>query len=714
MAGFLSEDEVAKYLDDKFGKGKWRFTSGYRSQGSEDRLRGEGAGTVPEGKISAHSKGTYEAPGAEDIVVDGKSADEVKGALKDGPFTKVIAEGREGPEGPHIHVEPAPPLPAGYALVDDPAVSTPAATPALPAGYTLVPDAPPPAARTSPLAAARAAEGMKEMTAPPSIGAQVASVPGRVASEFGGDVMARVRPAAAQLASDFAPPPPPNSLQDAVMQGVRQAAPLGAVGMDVLSYATAPIQGAVDYLIGRPVEQATGGAVNRQTAGNYASLLIPAGGEVAGAAELAAKAREAGVSVDAMRGIEAQRAENVRLAPKNALAATVKGDVTPAEAGSDATSEHAAAVARLKAEGVRPAAHQEAGGVVQRVAESAKANPYTGPGIRASEQAATDSFNRALYGKILRPLGIGVKDTIPVGRDGVAMVEKKLGEAYDEVLPHVRLLADNQLTDQLADIRTSVAKLGKPQEQQYEAILNQDVLHHFGKDGMDGRTFKSVESDLLRQSRDLKGSPDPNARGLGRALEDTLDALRQDMIDHSPAEYRARLKGINQGYAMFTRLQDAAARRQAGGGTVTPGDLLAAVKKGDRSVRKGAFARGDALLQDFAEDADRVLSPRHGTSHTPEIQETNKMLGARGVVASTLGAGIGASVGGEVGAGLGAAMGIPADMVLARGTNALARRLLERGAPEPKGAPRNYLGAAQRRAVSGATPVAAISNQAQQ
>jgi hypothetical protein len=46
-------------------------------------------------------------------------------------------------------------------------------------------------------------------------------------------------------------------------------------------------------------------------------------------------------------------------------------------------------------------------------------------------------------------------------------------------------------------------------------------------------------------------------------------------------------------------------------------DLMQAVKKGDRSVRKGAFARGDALLQDWADDAAAILPnelPNSGTA----------------------------------------------------------------------------------------------------
>ena len=375
-------------------------------------------------------------------------------------------------------------------------------------------------------------------------------------------------------------------------------------------------------------------------------------------------------------------------------------------------TEHAAAVKRLEADGVKPADHQISGGLKARMVEAAKSNPYAGEGIRAAEKAANDSYNRAFYNKILAPIGEGVSSKVPIGNDGVAMVEKRLSAAYDEVLPHVRVLGDQKLTDQLADIRTSVAKLGKPQEQQFEAILNQDVLHHFAAGGMDGKTFKSVESDLLRQARNLKGSPDPNARGLGGALEETLDALREDMVDHSPAQYRDKLRNINKSYAMFTRLQDAAAARKGSMGVVTPSDLLGAVKKGDRTIRKGSFARGDALLQKFAQDGERVLGSKMGDSFTTERTLSNRLLSGHGAIGGLLGGGAGMTMG-PVGAVAGAIGGAAADMALSSGTNRLARAMLSRtaNAAETRNAnPHNYLKALQQRGRGAYLPAAAATS----
>ncbi len=102
------KQQVHSTLDRVFGEGRWRETSGYRSQAREDELRREGAGTVRPGEVSHHSMGTPDAPGAYDVVVPGMSnaaaADKLKS--ESGDFNRVFAEGAHGREGQHLHLEP--------------------------------------------------------------------------------------------------------------------------------------------------------------------------------------------------------------------------------------------------------------------------------------------------------------------------------------------------------------------------------------------------------------------------------------------------------------------------------------------------------------------------------------------------------------------------------------------------------------------------------
>ena len=44
-------------MDQVFGPGRWRKTSGYRTPAQENALRRQGAGTVAQGRLSRHSLG---------------------------------------------------------------------------------------------------------------------------------------------------------------------------------------------------------------------------------------------------------------------------------------------------------------------------------------------------------------------------------------------------------------------------------------------------------------------------------------------------------------------------------------------------------------------------------------------------------------------------------------------------------------------------------
>jgi hypothetical protein len=94
-------------MDRAFGAGRWRKTSGYRTQAQENALRRQGAGTVAPGHVSYHSIGAPDSPHAYDAVVAGMSLTSAAAKLKraGGPFSRVLAEGAHGPQGAHLHIE---------------------------------------------------------------------------------------------------------------------------------------------------------------------------------------------------------------------------------------------------------------------------------------------------------------------------------------------------------------------------------------------------------------------------------------------------------------------------------------------------------------------------------------------------------------------------------------------------------------------------------
>lgn len=113
-ASLSRNDQFRSAMDRVFGPNGWRETSGYRSRARENQLRMEGAGTVPAGRLSHHSLGTPDAPGAYDAVVDGLPQARAAAVLRASGqgFSRVVAERAYGPQGPHLHIEVASALAA--------------------------------------------------------------------------------------------------------------------------------------------------------------------------------------------------------------------------------------------------------------------------------------------------------------------------------------------------------------------------------------------------------------------------------------------------------------------------------------------------------------------------------------------------------------------------------------------------------------------------
>jgi len=389
---------------------------------------------------------------------------------------------------------------------------------------------------------------------------------------------------ASAFASDISPAPPKN-ISEAIAAAGEAAGNMNPGTnkplMDLASMALSPLTGAATALIGRPVEEATG--LKREITGNAISALVPLGGE--------AKAGKVAKGV---------------------------GDTAKILEGTE-DAEYAAKVKRLKDEGVEPTAGQQRGGAIRRFEEGHKSDPLVGQAIRDTEAHALRTFNRAIYNRVLKPIGITLNKGVPIGRKTVKIVGDMVSKAYNQIKPDLNMDPDDILIGRLSEIRTQAAEHGEPHEKMLEAILNNRLLTPLGRTGkLTGEEFKTVESDLSSKARELKSSSDVKDRGIGDALDQVIDELRENLQRTSAPGVRAKLKAINESWSLLTRLEDAAARRLKSGGVVQPTDLLGAVRKSDNTVRHRGFARGDAIMQQLGEDALEVLGDHMPDSGTAE------------------------------------------------------------------------------------------------
>ena len=104
--GYMDDAAFASSMDSIYGPGNWRQTGGWRSQAREEQLREQGAQTVAPGRISAHSLGTADAPGARDVRVNGETPQEAAARIRAQgfPAAQVYPEGAAGGQGAHLHI----------------------------------------------------------------------------------------------------------------------------------------------------------------------------------------------------------------------------------------------------------------------------------------------------------------------------------------------------------------------------------------------------------------------------------------------------------------------------------------------------------------------------------------------------------------------------------------------------------------------------------
>lgn len=274
-----------------------------------------------------------------------------------------------------------------------------------------------------------------------------------------------------------------------------------------------------------------------------------------------------------------------------------------------------ARTATLRAEGVNPAPGQTLGGMAQRAEEGLTSVPILGDMIRSGQRSAVEDFNRAAINRALKPIGQKIKG--PAGHDAVMKAGDTLSKAYDDLLPKLRVQADQSFVQEIGTVRGMAANMHPQRAQQFENILRNDVWRKFTPQGkMHPETMKEVESKLGEHIRNYGSSIDGDQRALADALTEVQSSIRR-MVERGNPQYSGQLASINKGWANLVRVENAAGRAGSAEGVFSPEALRSAVRATDKSTRKRAFARGTALMQDLAESGVDVLGKKVPDSGTP-------------------------------------------------------------------------------------------------
>lgn len=291
-------------------------------------------------------------------------------------------------------------------------------------------------------------------------------------------------------------------------------------------------------------------------------------------------------------------------------------------------------------DGVTLTVGQRLGGPWKRIEDAMTSIPVTGDVIRNAQRRSFESFNDSVANRALKALDPSGGTTVPTGmsgRDAVAFVERKIGDAYDNALSGIKnVQGDSQFGAEVANLQAMVHSSPMPAEvqKQFDAILKSQIAGKFqGQNAMTAETFKDVESELGRMATKYRADPSADKQDLGNALLELQSSLRGLLERSAGPQYSEQVKAANAAWAQFKRMQRASTSLGAEDGVFNPEQYLNAVKAMDRSKDKGAFARGDALNQGIAEDAKRVMGRKVPDSGTPfRSAITNPLQGAVGAI----------------------------------------------------------------------------------
>ncbi len=276
------------------------------------------------------------------------------------------------------------------------------------------------------------------------------------------------------------------------------------------------------------------------------------------------------------------------------------------------------AVKQLIQEGVPVTPGQILGGWAKRAEEAGRSAPFLGDAITAAQTKGVESFNRAAIRRALKPVGADIADDAPVGYKAVESAYHTIGKAYDDLLPKLKIQADDAFNADMLKLKERAAQLHPSRAQQYETIIEQQVMRKFTDGGkMHPATMKEVDSQLGKMAASGMKSMDLDQQQLGAALREAQAALR-DMVSRANPQYAPKLSKVNTAYANLLRVENAAARQGAKEGVFTPNQLEAATRALDSSLRKRKSSHGKALMQDLASMGDKSLTNKLANSGTAD------------------------------------------------------------------------------------------------
>lgn len=262
--------------------------------------------------------------------------------------------------------------------------------------------------------------------------------------------------------------------------------------------------------------------------------------------------------------------------------------------------------------GITPTMGQVLGKGAKSLETFAQYMPIIGTAIQDARQRTIFDFNKGVINKALGR----IKTKLPadvIGRDAIKFASDTVSDAYDDVLKKMDFELDFNTSSNILGALNKANLLSPQQRQAAIDYVNDIALSKFSGRKLTGEEYKAIESDLRKKASGLMSSTTEAEREVGDALFGVLGEFKKSLYNQNP-KLTPQLRRVDSAYADMSVIKLAAANSGAESGVFTPKQFSTAVRQGDRTLRKSAFAKGTARSQQISDAAMQMLEEEAGAT----------------------------------------------------------------------------------------------------
>jgi hypothetical protein len=260
--------------------------------------------------------------------------------------------------------------------------------------------------------------------------------------------------------------------------------------------------------------------------------------------------------------------------------------------------------------GITPTTGQTLGKGAKSLEEFAQYMPLVGTAVQDARERTLFQFNQGVINNALKP----IKEKLPadvIGRDAIEYATQKVSDAYDDVLGKIRFTLDFNTSSNILGALNKAKLLSPDQRQAAVDYVNSVALSKFSGKPVTGQEYKAIESDLRKKASRLMSSQMESEREVGDALFGVLNEFKKSLYSQNP-KLTPQLRRVDAAYGDLSAAKVAAANSGALNGVFTPKQFSTAVRQGDKTLNKSAYAKGSARSQRLSDSAMQVLGDEAG------------------------------------------------------------------------------------------------------